>query len=116
MVSVESILFQSYPLLSALTPEQCHAVDLNVLWIPTHEDKTAIDKLSARLDRYVVIYKKGYTPKKGHLCKMLKAAELDDNQIAEVQRVEKQLASEDKVVVVYEKPVVFNPDFKSIQR
>ena len=99
---------KSYPLLAFLSEEQLNSVDLNVLWIPSKEDQLIIDELIARLDKYVVIYKTNYEPRKGHLCRMIKAATLDSNQINEVQQAERRFATKNNIVVVYEKPLVFS--------
>lgn len=103
----QGIHLKSYPMLTFLSEEQLNAVDLNVLWIPSQEDQLVIDELSARLDKYVVIYKSNYEPLKGHLCRMIKAATLDSNQINEVETAERRLTTKNQIVVVYEKPLVF---------
>ncbi|MBL0744690.1 hypothetical protein [Chryseolinea lacunae] len=105
---VDPRLFKAYPLLAFLTEQQTDSVDLNVLWMPTLADQTLIDDLSAELNQYVVIYNRDYEPQKAHLCRMIKAAMLDSDQVKAVQAIEQRLIAKNKIVVVYERPVVFN--------
>jgi hypothetical protein len=105
------ILYKTYPLLSSLSKEQLHGVDLNVLWVPSQDDQTLIEELGARLRKYVVIYNADYEPKKGHLCRMIKAAALELDQIKKVQEAERRLTAKNKILVVYEKPLMLNQHF-----
>lgn len=107
-IKFEELLYASYPLFSYLSREQINAVDLNVLWVPSKDDQALIDELGIMLGKHVVIYNHNYEPKKGHLCRMIKAAVLESNQIREVQAVEQKLGAKNKIIVVYEKPVTLN--------
>ena len=111
----EELIYASYPLFSYLSREQINAVDMNVLWVPSNDDHALIDALGAMLDKHVVIYNPTCEPKKGHLCRMIKAAVLESNQIKEVQAVEQKLGDKDKVLVVYEKPIMLNPHFNAVE-
>ena len=103
-IKSEELLYASYPLLSYLSREQINSVDINVLWVPSKDDQALIDDLGVMLGKHVVIYNQNYEPKKGHLCRMIKAAALEVNQIKEVQAVEQKLGAKNKIIVVYEKP------------
>jgi hypothetical protein len=54
-----------------------------------------------------VIYNSDYEPKKDHLCRLIKSADLDSEQINYVKEIERQLCDQSKIVVVYEKPLKY---------
>jgi hypothetical protein len=44
-----------------------------------------------------------------------RAAPLDSNEINEVQAAELRLTAKNKILVVYEKPVILYQDFKAVE-
>jgi hypothetical protein len=98
-------ILKAYPFLEQIPGHLLAALDLDALYLPTAGEKAALSALSALLKKQVVIYRNGYTPRGAHLCRTIRSATLNDDQLNALLACEAGLDSPDKVLVAYEDPV-----------
>ncbi|RHX92955.1 hypothetical protein [Leptospira stimsonii] len=103
----DSILDQ-YPFLLDLPEPIRNELDLQMLLIPSHEQKEKIRGLEEKTNSFIVLYKKDYEPRGKHLCKTIRSAELESDQLKSISQFELEIQKEtDLIVVAYHKPVLF---------
>jgi hypothetical protein len=83
-------------------------IDLDVLYVPSHEERQKLNRLSQDLKKNVVVYN-GHVSRGAHLCRVLQAATLTPAQLEALGVVEK-IFKEGQVVVAYENPLTFASD------
>ncbi|TGM52931.1 hypothetical protein [Leptospira adleri] len=103
----DSILEQ-YPFLLDLPDLILKDLDLQVLQIPTPEQKEKIRFLEQKTNSFMVLYKKKCQPKGKHLCKTIRSAELGSDQWKSISQLEEEIQKEtESILVAYHRPVLF---------
>ncbi|MCG6194383.1 hypothetical protein LFX25_14130 [Leptospira sp. FAT2] len=101
------ITFKHHSFLNQIPQPILEELDLNVLWIPNEEQKKKILLLEKKTGTHIVLYKKDVEPQGRHLCKTIRSADLDQDQIRSVLEFEQeQEPIQDLIVVAYQRPVV----------
>jgi hypothetical protein len=94
-----------YAFLSEMPHDLLATIDLAALHHPSTSEKEIISRLSADLEKYVVIYKRDHVSMGVHLCRVLKPALLSSAQLARLTSIEKTFPN-GPVLVAYERPLV----------
>jgi hypothetical protein len=101
-----------YPFLRRISKETLALIDLDVLHLPTVDERAMIRSLADKIHKEIVIYKKGYIAKTEHLCRVIKYASLTEDQISMLENIESYFARQEKLIVAYEKPLTFASNLK----
>lgn len=103
----DSILAQ-YSFLLNIPESILEELDLNVLMIPSAEQKEKIRVLEEKTKSFIALYKKNFEPKGKHLCKTIRSANLDSKAWKLIFQFERETQKEnDPIVVAYHKPILF---------
>ncbi|MCG6168983.1 hypothetical protein [Leptospira sanjuanensis] len=101
------ITFKHHSFLNQIPQPILEELDLNVLWIPNEEQKKKILLLEKKTGTHIVLYKKDVEPQGRHLCKTIRSADLNKNELDAIQNFEfKVNETADLIVVAYQRPVV----------
>ncbi|TGL76463.1 hypothetical protein [Leptospira yasudae] len=99
---------EHHSFLNQLSERILEELDLNVLLIPNETQKNRILLLEKEMGAYVVLYKKDVEPQGRHLCKTIRSAVLNEDQIRSVMEFERELRqTQDLIVVAYQKPITY---------
>jgi hypothetical protein len=100
-----------YAFLQEIPADILSAIDLAVLHHPSAGENNIISRLSASLEKYIVIYKREHVSTGLHLCRVLKPALLSTQQLTALTSAERALPN-GYVLVAYEKPLALADSYQ----
>ncbi|MBM9502619.1 hypothetical protein JWG44_20395 [Leptospira sp. 201903071] len=101
-------ILEYYTFLLQIPDTVLQELDLNVLILPSPEQREKIRELEEKTGSVIALYKKKYEPKGRHLCKTIRSAELDPQALKLIFQMEKKIQKENETILVaYHNPILY---------